>query len=74
MRRPLAKIECKNEKLQISLLDGLHFLAMSWDNVTQDTIANCFHKSAFFSGQDAAPTKDNEEPDTDVHELEKPRN
>ncbi|KAH8019547.1 hypothetical protein HPB51_019974 [Rhipicephalus microplus] len=40
---------------------------MSWDNVMQGTILNCFRKCGFFSGRDAAPTKDNEDPDADLH-------
>lgn len=48
VQRLLAKIECKDENLQMSLLDMLDFLVMSWDNVTQDTIANCFCKCGFF--------------------------
>ncbi|KAL1476956.1 hypothetical protein MTO96_036118 [Rhipicephalus appendiculatus] len=66
VRRLLAKIDRKDENLRISLLDALHFLAMSWDNVTQDTIANCFRKCDFFAGQNAAPTED-QEPDADLH-------
>lgn len=49
VRRLLAKINRKDEDLQISLLDAVHFLAMSWDRVTADTIANCFRKCGFFS-------------------------
>ncbi|KAH7990029.1 hypothetical protein HPB51_026490 [Rhipicephalus microplus] len=66
VQRLLAKIERRDENLQISLLDAIHFLAMSWDNVVQASM-NCFHKCGFFSRQDAAPTKNNEEPDADLH-------
>lgn len=44
LRRILPKIEWQDENLRISLLDALHFLAVPWDNVTQNTIANCFRK------------------------------
>ncbi|XP_049267194.1 tigger transposable element-derived protein 6-like [Rhipicephalus sanguineus] len=67
VRRLLAKIERKEENLKISLLNALHFLAMSWDNVTQDTIANCFRKCGFFAGQGAALMEEDEEPDADLH-------
>lgn len=50
VRRLLAKTKRKDENLQTSLLDALHFLAMSWDNVTQDTIANCLRKCGFLAG------------------------
>lgn len=56
VRRLMAKINRKDEDLQISLLDALHFLAMSWDQVTADTISNCFRKCGFFcTATTAAP-------------------
>ncbi|XP_037521515.1 tigger transposable element-derived protein 6 [Rhipicephalus sanguineus] len=44
MRHLLAKIERKDDNLQINLLDALHFIATAWDRVTPTTIANCFGK------------------------------
>ncbi|KAH8037697.1 hypothetical protein HPB51_015742 [Rhipicephalus microplus] len=49
--------------MQICLLDALHFLAMSWDNVTQDTVGNCFHDCVFFARQDGALTEEDQEPE-----------
>lgn len=31
----------------MSLLDALHFLKKSWDNVSEQTIINCFRKAKF---------------------------
>ncbi len=31
----------------VSLLDALHFLKKSWDNVSEETIINCFRKAKF---------------------------
>jgi hypothetical protein len=31
----------------VSLLDALHFLKKSWDNVSEQTIINCFRKAKF---------------------------
>ncbi|KAH7946068.1 hypothetical protein HPB49_019942 [Dermacentor silvarum] len=62
VRRLLAKIDHKDKNLQISLLDALYFLAISWDNVTSNTITNCFRKCGFRMGLDVAPMGDNEEP------------
>ncbi|KAH7955972.1 hypothetical protein HPB52_005305 [Rhipicephalus sanguineus] len=39
---------------------------MSWDNVTSDTIANCFRKCGFSTGPDVVPTGVNQEPDEDL--------
>ncbi|XP_037521718.1 tigger transposable element-derived protein 6-like [Rhipicephalus sanguineus] len=44
VRHLLAKIERKDDNLQITLLDALHFIAMAWDRVTPTIIANCFDK------------------------------
>ncbi|KAK8766588.1 hypothetical protein V5799_006630 [Amblyomma americanum] len=65
VRRLLAKIDRKEANLRISLLDALHFLAMSWDNVTSDTISNCFRKCGFAIGLDAASAGDCQEPGED---------
>lgn len=48
IRRFLAKIDRKDASLKVDLLDAIHFLAMSWDRVKPDTIANCFKKCGFF--------------------------
>ena len=32
----------------VSLLDALHFLKKSWDNVSEETIINCFRKAKFY--------------------------
>lgn len=44
VRRLLAKIERNEANLQVSLLDALHFIAVSWDRVAESTIQNCFRK------------------------------
>lgn len=54
MRRLLAKIERKDDNLQISLLDALHFIAMAWDSVLPTTIANCFGKCSVVESAVAA--------------------
>ncbi|XP_064475501.1 tigger transposable element-derived protein 6-like [Ornithodoros turicata] len=56
MRRLLAKIDRKDQHLQINLLDALHFVAMSWDRVTATTMQNCFRKCGFFN--QTAPSAD----------------
>ncbi|XP_072145362.1 tigger transposable element-derived protein 6-like [Dermacentor andersoni] len=48
IRRFLAKIDRKDASLKVDLLDAIHFLAMSWDRVKPETIANCFKKCGFF--------------------------
>lgn len=62
----LAKIDRKDESLRISLFDAWHFLALSWDYVASDTIADCFSKCRFGTGPDAALTGDDQELDEDL--------
>jgi hypothetical protein len=33
----------------VNILDAMHYIKMSWDNVTKDTIKNCFQKYGFKS-------------------------
>ncbi|XP_050037923.1 tigger transposable element-derived protein 6-like [Dermacentor andersoni] len=53
-----------SEKMQLTVI-GKSKQPRSWDNVTSDTIVNCFRKCIFKTGWDAAPTGENEEPDED---------
>jgi len=43
------KIKRAENKVEfnLSLLDALHLFKKAWDNVTETTIINCFHKAQF---------------------------
>ncbi len=44
----LSKIQGTAAK-SVNLLDAMHYIKMSWDNVTKDRIKNCFRKCGFKS-------------------------
>ncbi len=48
------KIKCAENKVvfNLSLLDSLHMLKKAWDNVTEQTIINCFRKAQFIHQED----------------------
>ncbi|KAG0436481.1 hypothetical protein HPB47_017925 [Ixodes persulcatus] len=52
VRRLLARIDRNDTNLKIDLLDAIHFLAMSWDRVMSEVIANCVKELAFCGARD----------------------
>jgi hypothetical protein len=48
------KIKCAENKVvfNLSLLDSLQMLKKAWDNVTEQTIINCFRKAQFIHQED----------------------
>nr|AOE48153.1 CENP-B-like protein 1 [Locusta migratoria] len=45
--RLLQRIQSPENMYKLSLLEAMSMLAMSWDSVKQETIANCFRKAGF---------------------------
>jgi len=36
------------EKTSVSVLDAIHYITAAWQDVTKETVHNCFKKAGFF--------------------------
>ncbi|KAH8018886.1 hypothetical protein HPB51_013566 [Rhipicephalus microplus] len=60
VRRFLARVSHGDDPEKLSLLDTVHYLSISWDSVTSETISNCCRKCGFhrhFASEDTKRSK-----------------
>jgi hypothetical protein len=62
--RSLQRLNYNEDRYKMSLLDAVSMLAMAWNSVGKDTIANCFGKAGFITN--AEPAKQNADGDDEV--------
>jgi hypothetical protein len=60
----LQRLNSNKDSYKMSLLDAVSMLAMAWNLIGKDTIANCFRKAGFITY--AGPAIQNEDADDEV--------